>query len=144
MAIYPQVSSTCTRCLTMWKKVPLEEWQCPTIRSYWETVLDTLNDLGDWSIQPDPYTILLSIMDDIVASRYMKLLLFYALYYARRERLLRWKQPTSPTLANWVSAVNSVLPLYTLTYVSRNCPKTFDKVWSTWIDAHGPVESLDE
>lgn len=73
----------------------------------------------------------------------MKLFLFFAVYYAQRELLLRWKQPTSPMLNSWVAAVNAVLPLYKLTYESRNCPKKFDKIWSTWIDAHGSAEPSD-
>lgn len=99
-------------------------WQCLDIHPYWESVLETLNDLGDWSLQSDPRMLLLGIMDDVVASRHMKLLLFYA----RKEILFRWKQPTPPTRVTWVSAVNVVLPLYRLTYISRTCPQKCNKV----------------
>lgn len=66
---------------------------------------------------------LLGKIEDVEATRHVKLFLFYALYYARREILLKWKQPTPPTVNSWIAAVNSVLPLYKLTYENRNCQK---------------------
>lgn len=116
-------------------------WQCLANRLYWETVITDLNELFDWSLQLDPHLPLLGIMKDIVASRHKTLCLFFTLYYARREILLRW-QPNPPTFTGCVSAVNAVLSLYKLTYDSRNGPKKFDNVWSTWIDAHCPAEPL--
>lgn len=75
-----------------------------------------IKELNDWSLQLDPLMVLLGIMEDVVASRYLKLFLFFALYC---RELPRWMQPTSPTLTCWVSAVNAVLPLCKLTYESR-------------------------
>lgn len=105
-------------------------WECPLIRPFWEQVIGALNEFGDWSLGQDPILALLGSMEDVVASRHVKLFLFYALYYARREILLRWKQAAPLTLRSWVATINSVLSLYKLTYESRNCPKKFDKVWS--------------
>lgn len=54
-------------------------WQCPAICSYWESVVADLNVLCEWSLQLDPRMVLLGILEDIVASRHIKLFLFFAL-----------------------------------------------------------------
>lgn len=71
-------------------------WSCPVLRPYWEGVMEVLGTFGDWSLRLDPALALLGNMENIEASRHDKLFLFYALYYARREILLRWKQPAPP------------------------------------------------
>lgn len=76
-------------------------------------------------------------MEDVEADRYTKLFLTYALFYAKPEILLLWKYPTPPTIEMWSKTINSVTPLYKITFESRNCPQKFDKEWSTWIDAYG-------
>lgn len=101
------------------------------VRPYWESVITELNELCDGFLQLELRMALLSIMQYVLASRYLQLFLFFALYYAHRELLLRWKQPTLPTLTSWVSAVNAVLPLYKLSYENRGCLKKYVKVWFT-------------
>lgn len=62
----------------------------------------------DWSLRFDPALALLGNMENIEASRHDKLLLFYALYYARREILLRWKPPH----AAYVDDHNKLCPTF--------------------------------
>lgn len=62
---------------------------------------------------------------------------FSSLFYARREIMMHWKSAEPPTLATWKKAVNSVLPLYKLTYESRQHPAKYDKVWLAWVGAYG-------
>lgn len=97
-------------------------------------MIEVQNDFRDWSLGQEIALALLGSMEDVVATRHVKLFLFYALYYARRQILLSWKQPTQPTVNTWIAAVDSVFPLYKL---SRNCQKKFDNVWLQWIDAYG-------
>lgn len=98
---------------------------------------DTLSIICGVTIPLDPLTLLLSHLDDIEVDRYVKLCLTYSLFYARREVLLKWKQKEPPSKETWQKSINNVLPLYRLTYESRNFPQKYDKIWSNWVDACG-------
>lgn len=39
----------------------------------------------------------------------------------------KWKLAAPP--------VDTVLPLYKLTYMTCKCPKKFDKIWGAWVKA---------
>lgn len=82
---------------------------------------------------------LLGGMEDDAADRYVKLILTFAIFYARREILVRWKLPPPPTLCTLKHAIDAMLPLYKLTYKRKKCPRKFAKIWSAWIDAQGQV-----
>lgn len=70
---------------------------------------------------------LLTVFDGYNTGRYARLFLRYATFYARREIFLHWKDALPPTIYTWRSVLNSVLPLYKITYLNRNCPQKFDK-----------------
>lgn len=73
----------------------------------------------------DPLVLLLSYLEDVGGERYTKRCITFTLYYDRREILLGWKSEEPPTCTSWRHTVNLVLPLYKITYESRQCPKTF-------------------
>lgn len=112
-------------------------WSCPKIQPYWQEVADALTEVCGSRIPFEPLTLLLSHLEEVQGDRYIKLCLTFSLFYAKREILLRWKLAERPTKASWCQSIHSVLPLYRLTYQSRQCPAKFDKVWSGWIDANG-------
>lgn len=134
--IYSDVSPLCSRCQSSTGTFFHLVWMCHHIHRFWEKVIAVLNNFGDWSLGQEPALALLGSMEDVVATSNLNLFLFFALYYARREILIRWKQPAPPTIDTWKAEVNAVLLSYRLTYESRNCPKKFDKVWWHWIDAY--------
>lgn len=74
--------------------------------------MEVLGTFGDWSLRLDPALALLGNMENIEASRHNKLFLFYALYYARREILLRWKQPAPPTHTTYVDDHDKLCPTF--------------------------------
>lgn len=86
---------------------------------------------------------LLNIFGTNVQGRYTKLFLSYATYYACREIFLHWRDAAPPTVS-WCSVLNSVLPLYRIAYLNRNCPSNFDKIWSGWIAAWGSEIADDD
>lgn len=135
--IYPILTPTCTRCELDTGTFYHMVWSCPKLHHFWRSVADTLERVCGIEIPLDPLTCLLSHLEDIAGDRYTKLFLTYSLFYARREILLKWKQKEAPTKETWLKAINNVLPLYRITYESRNCPQKYDKVWSSWIDACG-------
>lgn len=91
-----------------------------------------INSVGNLSLGLDPLVLLLGICDGVASNTHKQLLVFYATFYARNAILLNWKQPDPPSVLQWKALVDSILPLYKLTYMSRKCPKKFDKIWSSW------------
>lgn len=135
--IYPQRDQLWPRCRQDVGSFCHMVWSCPKLLPYWEAVAATLSKASGTQIPLNPLTLLLSLLDEVQGDRYIKLCMTFSLFYARREILLRWKSVEPPTCASWHLSINSVLPLYRLTYESRQCPAKFDKVWPGWIDANG-------
>lgn len=86
---------------------------------------------------------LLNIFNASVRGRHTRLFLSYATFYTRKEIFLHWKDAAPPTVPTWCSVLNSMLPLYKITYINRNCSGKFDKIWLGWIDAW-ETEILDD
>ena len=135
--IYPQRDPLCPRCGvqegSFWHMV----WSCPMIQRYWGRVAGILGTVSQLHVPTDPLVLLLSHLEETQGDRYSKLFLTFSLFYARREILLKWRAAEPPTVEAWTQSINNVLPLYRITYESRQCPAKFDKVWSGWIDARG-------
>lgn len=108
--IYLQRDPNCQRCRqevgTFWHMV----WSCPKLRLFWSAVASTLSNVIGSNLPMDPQILLLSHLEDVEGDRYSKLCLTFALYYARREILLRWKMVEPPTLASWIRSVNKGTP----------------------------------
>ena len=98
-------------------------------------VAEVLADRSGVEFVLDPKVFLLSYLGEVEGDRYTKLSITFALFYARREILLRWRGTELPTVSSWLATIHRVLPLYRLTYEGRNCPAKFEKIWSKWIDS---------
>lgn len=109
-------------------------WACPKIREFWTEVVSVINSVASVVVPLDPTVLLLGVSDLVTKNTHTKLFIFYAAYYARKAILLKWKTPDPPTLAQWRSMIDAVLPLYKLTYMTRKCPKKFDKIWGDWVE----------
>lgn len=137
--IYPDRSPACPRCGDLDASFLHMTWSCPRLRGYWEQVLADVNQTVETTIPLCPRALLLNVLVDSGVGKYAKLFIAFATYYARREILLRWKLSEPPTVNAWRKTLNTVLPLYKITYVNRNCPSKFDKIWSSWIDSWGSL-----
>lgn len=120
--IYPTQSDRCPKCTMELGTFLHVVWACPFIQKFWEGVVLTINSVGNISLGLDPLVLLWGICDR-VASNTHKQLVFYATFYARKAILLNWKQPDPPSVSQWKALVDSILPLYKLTYMSCKCPK---------------------
>ena len=79
--------------------------------------------------------LLLGVTDNLPAATHTKLFIFYCAYYVRKIILINWKKPDPPGISAWRELVNTAFPLYKLTYMDRNCPNKFHKIWSRWVEA---------
>lgn len=105
------------------------------MEEFWRVILDDINSIGKIKVQFSPIPLLLGICDFLEAPQGKNLFVFYASFYARKATLLHWNQTQLPTKQHWLSLVNAALPLYKLTYLGRNCPKKFNKIWTAWVKA---------
>lgn len=80
----------------------------------------------------DPLPLLLGIVDTLVATQAKKQFVLYTAFYARKAVLLKWNDSAPPTVQQWRALVDAALPLYKLTYLGRNFPKKFEKIWASW------------
>lgn len=114
-------------------------WSCPSLHLFWMVVLADINQVTNLTLELDPKQLLLNIFDEQVMSRYSKLFVMLlsmhvGRYFCVGELLLHQTNSYGRR-----SVLNSVLLLYKITYINRNCPGKFDKIWSDWIDSWGSV-----
>lgn len=91
--------------------------------------------IGKIRVACDPLPMLLCIVDTLDTTQAKKQFVFYTAFYARRAILQKWSDPAPPMVHQWRALVDAALPLYKLTYLGRNCPKKFDKIWAAWTQA---------
>lgn len=119
--IYPSVMADCWRCSFSPADARHVFWECPQIKIFWSGVIACIEEI---LMVPIPLSI------RICAHR---TLLNILLFYGRKSILLKWRSSAPPSLSFWKALVNSMMPYYKATYVSRGCMKKFDKVWQAWL-----------
>lgn len=90
---------------------------------FWTDVFELINVRLQLSFPVSPELALLGIQGDAQRPHCTKLLHKY---------YVSGMHPQSPLVALWESSINAVLPMYKLTYINRNCPKKYDRIWQPW------------
>lgn len=103
--------------------------KCQRIQDFWVKVTTCITEVTTVPIPMLVRVCLLGLVEDVVPSRALRTLLSILLFYTRKAIFLHWKKPKAPTLPFWKGLVNSMLPSYRATYVSRGCMKKIYKVW---------------
>uniref|UniRef100_A0A803JSY9 Reverse transcriptase domain-containing protein n=1 Tax=Xenopus tropicalis TaxID=8364 RepID=A0A803JSY9_XENTR len=79
------------------------------------------------------------VMDEVIPLNKTRILCRSLLFYAKKNIILNWLKPTTPTISQWLNLVNKMLPMIKLTYEARGIPDKFDRVWGTWVDIYPTV-----
>lgn len=122
--IYPTSNSVCTKCTSEEGSFFHVVWSCRYIQTFWRGVDNIINLVSNLKVPCDPVPLLLGIVDTLEAPQAKKLFVFHAAFYARKAILLHWKGSTPPTTQFGRTLINKALPLYKMTYLGCNCPKT--------------------
>ena len=133
--IYRAASAECWRCSHSPADFSHVFWGCPVVKDYWASVLACIVEVVKIPVPSSVEVCLLGLVDGLAPARAVRTLVSLLLFYARKALLLHWKSPLAPTILFWKGLVNKVTPLYKATYLSRGCPRKFNKVWKTWIDS---------
>lgn len=131
--MYPARSSFCPKCTSEMGSFIHVIWSCQQLQIFCEGVVNYINSIGKLRVPYDPIPLILSIVDTLETSQSKKLFVFYTAFYARKAVLLKWNNSSPPTVQQWRTLVDAALPLYKLTYLGRNCPKKFNRIWAAWI-----------
>lgn len=110
-------------------------WTCPFILSYWKSVLRVVSSI---SHTPGPYAncvCLLGLVEELFNNKLLRVFITMITIF--------WKKPSPPTPQFWKKLLNINLPLYQDTYNNTSCPKTYQKVWSCWLDKSSTATPLD-
>lgn len=129
--IYPGMEDTCSKCRQLVGTFLHMVWSCPVLQTYWRADIKKVAGLH---LDIDPLVFLLGIIDNLATTKHAKLFVFYAAYYGRKTVLLKWKLSDPPTLSTCCAQINVVLPLYKITYIGRNCPRSSTKYGAAWVN----------
>lgn len=129
--IFPLRSPECTRCGKTTGTYLHKFWGCPVVARFWREVVELINHHLELALPTNP-ELFLGIQEDEQRTRCTKILISYLFYYAKREIILKWNSFLPPCIASWGKSINAALPMFGLTYISRNCPKKFERVWQPW------------
>lgn len=86
------------------------------------------------NISPAVEVCLLGLVDQLGPKKVIRTLLSLLFNYACKIIVLSWKKPVAPNILACIVLVNTTLPLYKVTYVSRVVPTKFEKLWGGWIN----------
>ena len=73
-------------------------WSYPGVARFCIEVVKLINIRLQLTLLTTPMLLLLGIHDDDQRPSYTKLLIYFLLYYARREIMLRWKSEDPPRM----------------------------------------------
>lgn len=65
-------------------------------------------------------------------SEYNRIMLQETLFMALKQIALRWMQPLTPAINQWIRAVNQIIPYEKIMYEHREVPNKYYKIWDMW------------
>lgn len=98
---------TCTRCHMGRGTLIHVIWECSALQSFWSEIHQFLNTKLGFPAVCAPENSLLGLIEDLVPSKFERLLYKALLFYARKIILLNWKPPKRPTVSHWVQLINA-------------------------------------
>lgn len=135
--VFPDVDPLCIRCKQAVASLSHMFWGCSELSTFWSKIFSTLSKALLKTIDLNPLTAILGIVDQKVIKRQSerKVILFTCLL-ARRLILLNWKQAEPPTYVNWFRDVMMHLELEKIRYSLQGRDEKFRMVWSSLCDLY--------
>ena len=90
--IFPNRSDACERCRQSPAGHVRMFWTCPQLTSFWSNIFDTLNQVLNCNLGPNPLTALFGITPDLCLPATSQCVIAFTTLLARRAILLKWKQ----------------------------------------------------
>lgn len=112
-------------------------WSCTILRPVWSALISYLNQIYGISLPTSPRVCVLGILDDSLGDDFLRIALQRLLYQARKLIAAHWLDPHVPTQREFLEKVRYVIRMERGVYLKRGALSKFDKLWDTWITAHG-------
>lgn len=130
----PDYPPTCPRCDDPSGSFYHLLWSCPAMQGYWSQIVKFIhNEMGS-PLKLCPKQCLLGIFPDPGSDKYHIIFLQESLFIARLLIARKWMRAHTPTIQEWITAVNSVLPYKKELYIHRGCPSKYGKIWDVWLE----------
>lgn len=128
-------SDMCSRCGVERGTLIHMIWECPVIQAFWGEVHGFLNTKLGLPGVCAPTNSLLGLVEELIPTKYGRILYRLLMFYARKTILLNWKPPKQPFISHWLALINADLTMYKLTFAARGTPDRFLQIWDLWIVA---------
>lgn len=105
-------------------------WSCTSLNKYWRYILHTLSRVLNIKLEPNPLIALFGVMEEeeeLTTSK--RCTLSFASLLVWQAILLKWKDASPPTQAQWLEDIMSCLRLEKIRYSLQQSNGKFQKVW---------------
>ena len=133
--IYPDVTPTCDKCNNSDATLIHQYWSCSKLQPFWGRVFDTLSNVLNRDLDPDPVMALLGTAsrDDLHLTHAQRRMVDFSLLLARRAILLKWKDAAPPVHRQWLNDIMSCLKLEMLRFSIAGSQRKFYKTWRPFL-----------
>lgn len=134
-SIYPDMTPTCDKCKGNDADLFHQYWLCPQLQPFWRNVFNTLSNIIQRDLDPDPLVALLGTAggDGLPLTRSESRMVDFALLMARRAVLLKWKDAAPPSNRQWLCDIMSCLKLEMLRFSIAGSETKFFKTWGPFM-----------
>ena len=129
------MTPTCDKCKGNDADLFHQYWLCPQLQPFWRNVFNTLSNIIQRDLDPDPLVALLGTAggDGLPLTRSESRMVDFALLMARRAVLLKWKDAAPPSNRQWLCDIMSCLKLEMLRFSIAGSETKFFKTWGPFM-----------
>lgn len=112
--MFPTVNPLCDRCGQAPASLAHMFWTCPSITTYWVKIFQSLSEILQENIKPDPVLALFGVGSaamELILSNNQKNVICFVTLLARRIILLNWKQKNPPAFQTLMNDIMKHLQL---------------------------------
>jgi hypothetical protein len=109
-------------------------WLCPTLTEFWTSVFQTISEVLQHQIEPNPFTAIFGNAPNSGLPKVKLKVLAFTSLLARMVILLKWKDPAPPSHSHWVRDIMSCMNLEKIRYTIQGSENTFYKIWRPFLN----------
>ena len=132
--MFPDVDPTCDCCKGASASLFHMYWLCPTLTEFWTSVFQTISEVLQHQIEPNPFTAIFGNAPNSGLPKVKLKVLAFTSLLARMVILLKWKDPAPPSHSHWVRDIMSCMNLEKIRYTIQGSENTFYKIWRPFLN----------
>lgn len=128
--IFPLRGDACNRC----KQSPANHthmfWSCPSLKAFWSSIFNTLEQALNTPIPLNPLTALFGVPPTQNMPTTTQRVIAFTTLLARRAILLKWKHVSPPTHDRWIQDLLQCINLEKIRFSLQGSLTLFHKTWT--------------